>query len=109
MDFPFGDQITVVARTAAGRDGDGNTTYTTVNTVVRGQFVPAGSVELVQGLDVVTNQPTVYLPAGTVVKATDQVVAAGVTFEVDGAPNAPVNGFTGWAPGVVVRLRNVTG
>jgi hypothetical protein len=109
MDFPFGDLITVSTRTPTGRDGDGNTTYTTVNTVVRGQFVPAGSVEILQGQDIVVSQDTVYLPAGTVVQPVDRIVVGGVTFEVDGSPNSPVNGFTGWAPAVVVKLRKVTG
>lgn len=109
MDFPFGDLITLVTRTPTGRDGDGNTTYSTVTTTLRGAFAPVGSVETVQGQDVVVTQPTVYLPAGTDVTAVDRVIVNAVTYDVDGTPAAYTNPFTGWQPGVVVKLKAVTG
>lgn len=109
MDFPFGQPIVVEHRAASGRDGDGNTTWTVTTQTVTGAFAPGGSVERVQGQDVVVAQPTVYLPEGTAVAATDRVQVGGVTYEVSGSPNPWTNPFTGWAAGVEVKLVAVTG
>lgn len=109
MTFPFAQTVTLVKRVKSGTDGLGNDVFTTTTTDVPGAFNPGTSAELVQGQDVVTTQPTVYLPAGTDVVATDAVQVAGEQFEVDGSPNVWTNPFTGWAPGVEVKLRRVTG
>jgi hypothetical protein len=105
----FPTPILLLTRTLAPRDADGNDTYTTVQTVTQGAFDPGGSTELVQGQDLVITQPTVLLPPGTAVGPLDAVSVAGVTYEVDGSPNAYTSPFTGWQPGVVVKLRAVTG
>lgn len=107
--FQNGELITIVTRTVTGHDSLGDDTYSTVSTVVRGAFAPGGSVELVQGQDQVIIQPTVYLPPGAVVAPTDQVVVRGVTYDVDGSPNDYASPYTGWQPGVEVRLKAVTG
>lgn len=109
MTFPFGDQVTILRRTAAGTDAYGNTVLTAVPQTVIGAFDPGGSTELVQGQDMVVSQPTVYLPAGTVVGATDALVVAGVTYEVDGAPRPWRSPFTGVPFGVAVKVKAVTG
>lgn len=109
MTFPFGEPIALHTRAVTGRDSFGNDIYTDTVTTVQGAFDPGGSTEAVQGQDLVITQPTVYLPAGTQVAAVDAVQVAGLMFEVDGSPNAPQNPFTGWQPGVVVKLRGVTG
>jgi hypothetical protein len=109
MTFPFGQPITLIRRVKAALDAFGNDTWTTTTATVSGAFNPGTSVELVQGEDLLTTQPTVMLPPGTQVNALDAVQVDGLVYEVDGSPNSPVNPFTGWAPGVVVKLRRVTG
>lgn len=109
MTFPFGEQITLVHRTKGTPDAYGNDTWTTTTTTVTGAFNPGSSVESVQGQDLLTVQPAVYLPAGTPLAAIDAVQIRGLTYEVDGSPNTWVNPFTGWQPGVEVRLKRVTG
>lgn len=107
--FPFGVNVTVVSRAVSGTDSLGNDVFTLTKTVVLGAFAPGGSTELVQGQDIVITQPVAYLPPGTVVGPSDAVQVAGTTYEVDGSPNAWLSPFTGWQPGVEVRLKAVTG
>ncbi|MGZ6852469.1 MAG: hypothetical protein ACXVGC_00140 [Mycobacteriaceae bacterium] len=108
--FGYGITVTFHTRTASGKDAYGNTTYTETNVDVPGcGFNPGGSVELVQGQDMVRTQPEVYAPPGTVVSAVDQVTVNGTRYDVDGQPVTVTNPFTGWQPPVVVRLKAVTG
>ena len=109
MTFPFAQTVTLVKRVKSGTDALGNDVYTESTTDVPGAFNPGTSAELVQGQDVVTTQPTVFLPPGTDVSAIDAVDVAGQRFEVDGDPKDWRNPFTGWTPGVEVKLRRVTG
>jgi hypothetical protein len=107
--FPFGEPITLVTRTKGQPDALGNDTWTTATTSVRGAFNPGTSVESVQGQDLLVTQPSVYLPAETVVGAIDAVQVGGLTYEVDGSPNNWRNPFTNWQPAVEVKLKRVTG
>ncbi|MGZ6806389.1 MAG: hypothetical protein ACXVGG_07115 [Mycobacteriaceae bacterium] len=107
MTFPFGQTVTLVKRVKSGQDAFGNDVYSTTTVAVSGAFAPGGSSEQLQGQDVVITQPTVYLPAGTDVSAVDAIDVAGQRFEVDGSPNDWQNPFTGWRPGVEVKLRRV--
>lgn len=108
MTFPFGQTVSLVKRVKSGTDSFGNDVYTMTSTDVLGAYAPGGSTEQVQGQDVVVTQPTVYLPAGTDVSSVDAIDVAGQRFEVDGLPNNWQNPFTGWRPGVEVKLRRVT-
>jgi len=109
--FPFGETVTILSRGITGQDGDGNDVYGTTSTDVPGcTFAPAGSVERVQGQDIVTTQPTVYLATGTPAPlATDQIRVRGLLYEIDGDPQVFRNPFTGATPGPVVKLKRVTG
>lgn len=109
MIFTFGEPITLVKRTKGAPDAFGNDTWTTTETTVKGACNPGASVELVQGQDLLTVQPSVYLPADVDVSAVDAVTVAGLTYEVDGSPNLWVNPYTGWRAGLEVKLRRVTG
>ena len=109
MSFPFGQPIVLVKRVRGNPDGFGNDTWTTTTTTVTGAFNPGTSSELVQGQDVVTTQPSVYLPPDADVAAVDAVQVGGVQYEVDGLPALWVNPWTGWRAGLEVRLRRVTG
>lgn len=104
--------VVLSSRVKSGTDSYGNDVYTPTNSTVDGIFAPGGSVEQLQGQDVVTDQPTVFLPTGTAVAAVDAVTVGGQRFEVDGTPNVwPPNPFTGWLPefSVQVKLKRVTG
>jgi hypothetical protein len=109
--FPFGETATITRRALAStKDIDGNDVYTTTAIPVPGcAFAPAGSVEVVQGRDTVTTTPTLYMPPGTVVLATDAITFRSLLYEVDGTPAVYTNPFTGWNPGVVARLKAVNG
>jgi hypothetical protein len=106
--FPFGQTVTLVKRVKSGTDAFGNDVFSTTSVDVLGAFTPGGSSEQVQGQDVVITQPTVYLPAGTDVSAVDAIDVAGDRYEVDGSPNDWRNPFTGWRPGVEVKLKRVS-
>lgn len=109
MTFPFSQPIILRRRTKNGTDSFGNDVWSTTDTTVPGVFKPGTSVELVQGQDLLTVQPSVYLPPGSVVSAVDVVLVGGVAYEVDGSPNEWDSPFTGWRAGVEVKLRRVTG
>lgn len=74
-------------------------------------FAPGGSTEVTQGGDAVTTQPTLYgVDEGLAPTAFDVFVAGGLRYEVDGDPQGGFQSpFTGWRPGVVVKLRKATG
>lgn len=109
MSFPVGIPVTIIKRIKAAPDTFGNDTWTEQRTDLRGVYDAGGSAELLQGQDLLTVQPTVVVPTGTDVSYIDamEVPTGGERFEVDGKPNAPVNPFTGWAPGIVIRLKRV--
>lgn len=118
MTYAFGETITLVRTAVTGQDADGNDTYTTTDVPVPDSvFAPAGSTERVQGQDLVTSNPTVYLGLvdtdGNPVtpKATDKVRRAnGDLYDIDGKPAIyPPNPFTGTQVGAVLRLKDVTG
>lgn len=113
MNFPFGETITLLKRTKTGTDSFGNDVFSDVSQgTLLGAYVPAGSVEQVQGQDVVTVQPSVLLPPDTdaqALTAIDALSVAGQMFEIDGVPNVWASPLTGRQFGVEVRLRRVTG
>lgn len=114
--FPFGETVTFHVRTLLEtKDADGNDRYGEVDKPVEGcGFAPAGSVELVQGRDTVTDQPSVFVPRGNIpagvdLGAADAATVRGVRYEVDGTPEDFRSPFTGWAPPLVVKLKGVSG
>lgn len=72
-------------------------------------LAPRGSSEVVQGRDTVITGVTLYAPAGTDLRATDQVRVGGVLYDVDGLPGVFASPFTGSSGPVVAELRVVTG
>ncbi|MGH3437088.1 MAG: hypothetical protein ACRDRL_28990 [Sciscionella sp.] len=106
----FAETFTILTRTVSGQDADGNDVYTVVETATKGAFTPAGTTELIQGQSTVLTHDMLYLTAGQPVpSANDQVRARGVVRDVDGTPSTYASPFTGWAPGAVVRLLEVSG
>lgn len=116
MQFTFGESVILHHRAEAQtRDADGNDTYLDRDSTVGGcAFAPGGSTELTQGQDLITTQPTVYvpresLPTGVSVAAIDAVTARGVRYQVDGEPQDFRSPFTLFTPPLVIRLKNATG
>jgi hypothetical protein len=112
MTYPFTTTVQYVKRT---RNGSGSaysgTEWTDAAAVAtEAVWAPGGSAEVVQGGDVVTTQPTLYAVDRSLgVSATDKFIVNGTPFEVDGDPQDFLNPYTGDQPGLVVRLRKVTG
>lgn len=112
MTYPFAQTVTWVSRAVTGADDYGNDTFTETSATVDGAiFAPGGSTELVQGGDMVIQQPTLYnIDPSLAVKPTDVFTVGGDRFEVDGEPQKyQPNPFDGWQVGLVVKLRKVTG
>lgn len=112
MSFPAGETVTLIRRGAvSGRDGFGNDVYAPdVEIDVEGCAVaPTAGSEDVQARDQVTGHLTVWLPAGTVVNATDRARFRGELFDVVGPSQAWRSPFTGRPSPVQVGLLRVTG
>lgn len=108
--FAFSETFTLHTKGVTGQDADGNDIYGSTDTPLYGAFAPAGSTELVQGQDTVLSHDTLYLEAGSATPApTDTITVRGTVRLVDGRPQDFRNPFTGWHPGPVVRLLEVTG
>ena len=114
-----GESITVITRTVSGRDADGNDVFSETQTVVNGcVFWPrlsargsatANSGEFLNGADRIIYGLAGLVPPGTVVKATDRVIARGELYEVDGEPALWQSPLTGTQGGTEVNLTRVTG
>lgn len=110
MMFGFSETFTLLIETVTGRDLDGNDVRTDVASTITGGFAPAGSTELVQGQLTVITHDTLYLDAGQPTPGPqDRVIARGRTYRVDGTSGDYRSPLTGWHPGAVVRLVEVTG
>jgi len=110
MTYPFAQPVTWVSRAVSGQDAYGNDTRAPTLVQTSAVFAPGGSVELTAAANQVTTQPTLYgVDVDLPVKATDQFIVGAITFEVDGDPQLLASPFTGWQPGQVVALREVTG
>lgn len=115
MDFPYGETVTRLRATAAV-DAYSNTSETTSwaapsELEIDGcAFNPGVSSEpLDLARNAVVTRPEVYAPTGSDILAGDRLVVRGLTFEVVGDPGEYVSPFTGWNPGLVVRLERVEG
>lgn len=108
---PFGPWVTLHRRVQTGVDRYNGPIYKDADVVVRSiAFDHGGSVELADGLLSTVAQPTAYLTPETVVSFLDGITADGVRYEVDGTPTpGNINPWTGWHPGIEVRLRLPTG
>lgn len=104
MTFPYGQDIVLHRRVKVGTDAYNVDTWTVTDDIVRGAFAPGPTSEPDRDATALS-QPAVYLPSGTDVSYVDTVTVAGATYEVDGQPGEWVNPFTGWHPGVEVRLK----
>lgn len=99
---PFGQTVTVIRGAVNVRTGQWEEAS---RHDIAGCAVAVGaSAETTGTSDTLTVDATVYAPVGADVTATDRVLIGSAVYDVQGQPWAPVNPFTGWAPGVVVSL-----
>jgi hypothetical protein len=111
--FPYGATVTRL-RGVPSTDRYGATVldWTTPGTLdIEGCGVnPGGSQEPVEvGRTSVITRPEVYAPVDADVTAADRLVVRGVTYQVDGSPRAWISPLTGWAPGLVIVLKDREG
>lgn len=110
--FAYGQTVTIVRESPGGTDPYGDPIPGTTSRIdVPGCGVDArtSSEPTERGRAGVIVGLMLFAPAGTVILSTDQVEVGGELFAVDGIASAPVNPFTGWAPGVEVALRKAVG
>jgi hypothetical protein len=117
MQFPNGEQITLHRPVKVGVDGYGKDQYDWTDYPIPGcAFWPAGSVELVQGRETVTDSDTVAVPpesipvAAGAILPTDEITVRGTRYKVNGKPqDYGAHPFTGTRYPILVRLEEVTG
>lgn len=113
--FPYGETVTRQRAQAVADRFSGEATALDWSSpdelaIAGCAFDPGSSSEpLEQARGAVVTQPTVYAPRGADVLAADRIVVRGRTWQVDGDPADYRNPFTGWAPGLVIKLKAVTG
>lgn len=117
MTFPFasvfagGLTITWINRpTVTSRDSMGVEQRTgTTTTLTQIPFWQETTTVDVQGQTMVKEESYILVPNGTNVDASDQFVINGGTYRVDGQPFPLVSPFSGTAPGIQIKLEQVTG
>jgi hypothetical protein len=88
------------------------TTHTVDNCVFAPSVSTGASVstEAVDRRDTVITGLTLFAPPDADIQATDRIVRPdGTLWEVEGMPGPWVTPFTGWAPGLQVAVKRVTG
>jgi hypothetical protein len=108
--FPYGMTVTLVKRTLAGQDANGNDVYTektlqVPNTV----FVPGGASENLVFTDQTTTIEQFYVPWGTDVTAYDAIIFQGIEYEIQGVPSQWVSPFSGRPSPIRVDTIKVSG
>jgi hypothetical protein len=109
--YTSGQTITQISRaTVTGRDAMGveqrSSTPITITDVPVWQ---ESTTEDVQGQTMLKEVTYALLPVGTSVDSADQFIIAGHTYRVDGEPWNLVSPLTGTAPGVLIKIEQVTG
>ena len=110
--FPAGETVTIIRDGATTtQDGYGNDVAAAATEIdVAGCAVaPTGTSEDVEARDQVRTGWTVWLPAGTNVRATDRVRVRGVEYSVDGSASAWTSPFTGFTGPVQISVTRVAG
>lgn len=113
--FPYGETVTRLRATSSldpYSNEQSSADWTTPDelTIDGCAFDPGGSTEPVEvGRTSVETSPTVYAPTDADITAADRVIVRGRTWQVDGDPAQWVHPMTGWAAGLVVKLKAVEG
>lgn len=109
MAFAFTETLTIIRPDAPVFPTMGDAPTTTSTDVSGCISWPTATSELVFGQDTVIWDREAVFPAGTDIKATDQVERLGVIYDVSGRPQHWESPFTGSRPGIVVQLKSATG
>lgn len=108
MTFPYGVMLTVQRATPGDRYGPGQ--FADHHTIGLCAVDYSASTENTNQREAVTVDVVVFAPTGSDVKATDRIkLPNGDVFRVVGAPAPWQSPFTGWAPGITIRLARTTG
>lgn len=103
-------QTVTVLTASTSTDRYGNTVDSWANPTSRtvsAWVTQTGSVEALLGRDVTTTVAVVFLPAGDPITAYDRMTVGGVTYAVDGVPDAAFS--RRGVHHIQVRLRDVEG
>lgn len=110
MPLAHGEPAVIIRKVPSGtKDPYGNEQYATSEIATTAAVGPKPPSEDMQDRDQVTAGLFVWLPAGTVVYASDQMRLRGFLYEVDGDSMAWASPFTGLVAPLQVLLRRVTG
>jgi hypothetical protein len=107
--FVAGETVQVLDGAVGSQTYGGDTRTWPVKATYTAAVGPAGSAEMVNARELVTWDLDLYLPPDADVDPVDRCVVRGSTYDVDGMPQRYQNPFTGWSPGVTVRLKEVSG
>lgn len=107
MKFPHGQTVTVIR--PAERDKTGDPLGPPIPHSLAGVAIAWGETETNHdGRAATVTAATLYCPAGADILAGDQVtLPGGGKYLVDGQPQVWHSPWTGWDPGVVVRVKGV--
>jgi hypothetical protein len=105
--MPFGITVTVQHR---AQDRKGNWGVIGTDTISGCAWAPGTSTEDTQARDQVVETGVLYAPPNSATSAYDRIVFPdGTTYDINGTPSPYQSPFTGWAPGVAVPLKRITG
>lgn len=111
VNWTYGQSITHVDRsTVTGRDAMGVEQRSSNNVALTQiPFWQQTTTVEVQGQTMLKEETYILLPVGTSVDLADHFIIAGSTYRIAGEPWSPVSPMTGTAPGVLMKLEQVTG
>lgn len=99
----FGSLTVTVERSTTDRYNDA--TFAAHHTISGCLEYPNESTEIEQA---VTDVRTLLCPSGSDIIPTDRIRLGGLIYQVDGLPKDWVDPYSGWAPGMQVKLRRVS-
>ena len=108
--FPYGVTVTLVKRTLAGQDANGNDVYTEKSYQIPNVvFVPGGASENLTFADQTNTSEQFYMPWGTPVDAYDAIIFQGIEYEVTGVPAKWMSPFSGHVSPIRVTAVKISG
>lgn len=100
---PTGGISVVVQRATYDRFNDA--TYIDSHTITGCLEYPTGSTEVNMAI---TDRRTLLVPPGSDIVPTDRIKLGTLLYQVDGLPTDWTDPFTGWSPGMELRLERVS-
>jgi hypothetical protein len=107
MNYALGETVTV---NRVSIDAHGNKTTNSTHTIAACAVWPSIGKEIISpNMDVVEFSMTVFMPPGSDILSTDEVVVRGTTYRVSGQPALHKSPFTGYQAGIEVLLQASAG